>query len=130
MRHKWDDLQVWTKCDITATLWRDKCNVHMSTNIDNAPAEGNFCNDNRKATKPQISAECNRHMDYVDKGGGMANSYSTNHCAWKWTKKLFFQLLNLALQKSHILLSSCGSTKISNTDFRLTIVRNLLAQAE
>jgi hypothetical protein len=43
----------------------------MSTNIHNAPAEGNFFNERGKAIKPQIVMDYNRHMGYVDKGDRM-----------------------------------------------------------
>jgi len=65
----------------------------------------------------------------VDKGDRMANSYSISRCTFKWTKKLCFHLLDLAILNSYILLSSCGGKKISHTDFRYTLVRNLLEHA-
>jgi hypothetical protein len=45
------DIHVRTKADLTAILWRDKRDVCMLTNIHNAPAEGNFCNERGKAIK-------------------------------------------------------------------------------
>ena len=45
--------------------------VCMLTNIHNAPAEGNFCNERGKAIKPQIVVDYNHHMGYVDKGVGV-----------------------------------------------------------
>jgi hypothetical protein len=101
----------------------------MLTNIHNAPAEGNFCDDNGKAIKPQIVAHYFRHMGYVNKGDRMANSYSICRQKLKWAKKLFFHLLELAILNSYILLSSCGGKKISHRDFRFILVRNMLAQA-
>jgi hypothetical protein len=59
----------------------------------------------------------------------MANSYSICRRTLKWKKKLFFHLLDVANLNSYILLSSCGSKKISHRDFRFTLVRNMLAQA-
>ena len=123
------DLQVRTRGDLTTIVWRDKRDVHILTNIHDAPAEGNFCDTNRKAIKPQIVADYNRHMGYVDKGDRMANSYSINRRTWKWTKKLFFHLFDLAILNSCILFSSLGGKKISHRDFRNTLMWNLLAQA-
>jgi hypothetical protein len=40
----------------------------MLTNIHNAPAEGNFCNEKGKAIKLQIVMDYNHHMGYADKG--------------------------------------------------------------
>jgi hypothetical protein len=102
---------------------------YMLTNIHDSPAEGNLCDSNGKAIKPQIVADYSRHMGYVDKGGRMANSYSIYRRTLKWTKKLFFHLIDLAILNSYILLSSCGGKKISHRDFRFALVRNMLAQA-
>ena len=43
-------------------------------------------------------------------------------------KKIVFHLLDLTILNSYILHSSCGG-KISDRDFRFTLVRNMLAQA-
>ncbi len=129
MTLKRGDLQVRTRGDLTTILWRDKRDVRILTNIHDAPAEGNFCDTNGKAIKPQIVADYNRHMGYVDKGDRMANSYSINRRTWKWTKKLFFHLFDLTILNSHILFSSLGGKKISHRDFRNTLMWNLLAQA-
>jgi hypothetical protein len=59
------NLQLRTRGDFTAILWRDKRDVHILTDISDAPAEDNFCNNNGKAIKLQIVAEYNHHMDYV-----------------------------------------------------------------
>jgi len=101
----------------------------MLTNIHNAPAEGNFCNERGKTIKLQIVMDYNHHMGYVDKGDRMANSYSSSQRTFKWAKKLFFHLLDLAILNSYILHSSCGGKKISHRDFRFTLVRNMLAHA-
>jgi hypothetical protein len=43
------------KCsDMTAVVSMDKCDMHMLTNIHDPPAEGNFCDDNGNALKPEI----------------------------------------------------------------------------
>jgi len=72
-----------TRADLMATVWRDKRDVRMLTNIHNAPAEGNFCNEGGKAIKPQIVMDYNHHMGYVDKGDRLANSYSISHRTFK-----------------------------------------------
>ena len=66
MTLKQGDLQVRTRSDLTTILWRDKCDVHFLTDIHYAPAEDNFCDTNGKAIKPQIVADYNRHMGYVE----------------------------------------------------------------
>jgi hypothetical protein len=66
-------------------------------------------------------------MGYVDKGERMAKRYSISLQTFKWTKKLFFHLLDLAILNSYILHSSCQGKRISHKDFRFTLVRNMLA---
>jgi len=111
MRLQCGDLQVQTRGDLTAILWRDKRDIRILTNTHDPPAEGTFCDSNGKAIKPQIVADYNRHMGYVVKGDRMANSYSINCRTWKWTKKLFFHLFDLAILNSYILFSSLGVRK-------------------
>ena len=60
----------------------------------------------RKAIKPQIEADYNGHMGYIDTGDRMTETYSMNRRTWKWTKKLFFHLFDLAILNSYILFSS------------------------
>ena len=88
MTLKRSGLQVQTRGDLTTILWRDKHDVRVLTNIHDAPAEGNFSDTNGKAIKLQIVADYNRHMGYVDKGDGMANSYSISCRTWKWTNDM------------------------------------------
>jgi len=68
-------------------------------------------------------------MGHADNADRMANSYTASRQTWKWTKKLFFHLLDLAIVNSYILLSSCGGKKISRRDFRLTLIREMLARS-
>jgi hypothetical protein len=83
------------------------------TNIHDPPAAGNFRDCNGKAIKPQIVADYNSHMGYVDKGDIMANSYSTNRRTWKWKKKFFFHMFDLAILNRCILFSSLGKFRIA-----------------
>jgi hypothetical protein len=94
------------------------------------PAEGNFCDTNGKAIKPQIVMDYSHHMGYVDKGDRMASCYSIGHHTWKWTKELFFHLVDLAILNSFVILSLCGDKKISHRDFRFALMRNMLALAD
>jgi len=74
-------------------------------------------------------ADYNRHMGYVDKGDRMTETYSINCRTWKWTKKLSFHLFDLAILNSYILFSSLVGKEILLRDFRMTLMRNLVAQA-
>ena len=75
---------------------------------------------------PPLSCLMTWHRKNADR---MANSYTASRRTWKWTKKLFFHLLDLAIVNSYILLSSCGGKKISHRDFRLALIREMLARS-
>jgi hypothetical protein len=62
-------------------------------------AEGNFCDEKENVIGPHIMKHYNLHMVYVDKADRMASSYSIRQLTWKWAKKLFFHLLDTAIQK-------------------------------
>jgi hypothetical protein len=96
----------------------------MLTNMDPPLEEGNFCDDSKQAVKPQIVAQYNWHMGYVDISDRTANSHSMCQRTFKWTTKLFFHLLDQTVINSCILLSSCGA-KYTHQYFRLFLVRNL-----
>ena len=129
MELKRGDTKVRTRGDLTAILWRDRKDVHMLTNIHAAPAEGNFRNERGNAVTPLIVTDYKHHMRCVRKGNWKANNYTISRPRWKWTKKLFFHLLDLAILNSYILLSSCGGKKISHARFRNTLVMDMLAYA-
>ena len=71
-------------------MWKEKTNMH------NPPAKGNFCDEHGNAIKPSNIQDNNRCICYVDKGARMANNCSISCRTWRWTKKLFFQLLDIA----------------------------------
>jgi hypothetical protein len=129
MKLKRGKIHVRTRGHLTEILWRDKHDIRMLTNIHNDPTEGNFCESNQKAIKPQIVADYSRHWKFVDKGDRIANNYSICHQTLKWTETLFFHLFAMAILNSFSLLSPCGEKKISHRDFPFTLVRNMLAQA-
>jgi hypothetical protein len=60
---------------------------------------------NIESYKTNNVADCNIHMGYVDKADRMTNSYSISHRTWKWTKKLFFNLLDMTV-------SSCSNSVV------------------
>ena len=129
LRLKRGDIRVRTRGDLTAVVWKDKRDVCFLTNMHDPPREGNYRDEHRNTIKPTIVADYNRHMGYVERADRMANSYTASRRTWKWTKKLFFHLLDLAILNSYFLLSSCGGKKISHRDFRLTLIREMLALA-
>jgi len=123
------DIRVRTRGDLTAVVWKDKRDMCLLTNIHDPPREGNYRGEHGNTIKPAIVADYIRHMEHVDNADRMANSYTASRRTRKWTKKLFFHLLDLAIVNSYILLSSCGGKKISHRDFRLTLIREMLARS-
>ena len=100
----------------------------LLTNIHDPPTEGNYRDEHGNAIKPAIVVDYNHHMGHVDNANRMASSYTASRQTCKWTKKLFFHLLDLAIVNSYMLLSSCGG-KISHRDFRLALIREMLARS-
>jgi len=101
----------------------------LLTNINYPPREGNYRDEHGNAIKLAIVADYNRHMGHVDNADRMANSYTASHRTWKWTRKLFFHLLDLAIVNSYIFLTSCGGKKILHRDFQFTLIREMLARS-
>jgi hypothetical protein len=58
------------------------------------PVDANFCDEYGNAIKPAAVADYNRHIEYVGKADTMTNSYYLCRRTWKWTRKLFFHLLD------------------------------------
>jgi len=100
-----------------AVVWKDKRDVCVLTNIHDPPREGNYRDEHGNAIKRAIVADYNCHMGHIDNLDRLANSYMASRRSWKWTEKLFFHLLELAIVNSYILLSSCGGKKISHEIF-------------
>jgi len=75
LKLKRGDITV-TRGGLTALVWKDRREVHMLTNMDPPPAEGNFCDNSNRPMKPHIVEWYNRHMGYIDNYDRMANSYS------------------------------------------------------
>ena len=61
--------------NLTLVTWRDIRDIYLLSNMQNATAEGNFCDDHGNAVKPAIVEDYNKHMGYVDKSDRMANSF-------------------------------------------------------
>ena len=116
LRLKRGDIQVRTRGDLTAVVWKDKRDVCLLTNIHGPPRESNYRDEHGNVIMPAIVADYNRHVGHADNSDRLANSYVASRRTWKWTKKLFFHLLDLAIVNSYILLSSCGGKKISHRD--------------
>jgi hypothetical protein len=64
----------------------------------------------------------------VDKSDRMVNSYGIARRAWKWTKRLFFYLLDMTIVNTHLLHKSCGGN-MTHKKFLEIIVPDLIVQS-
>jgi hypothetical protein len=71
------------------------------------PLNGNFRDEAGHAVKPHVVEDYNAHMGFVDKSDRMVNSYGIARRTWKWTKKLFFHLLDMTFLNAYLLHKSC-----------------------
>ena len=90
LRLKHGDIQVRTRGERKAVVWKDKRDVCLLTNIHDPPREGNYRDEHGNAIKPANVADYNRHMGHVDNADRMANSYMASCRTWKWKKKTMF----------------------------------------
>jgi len=58
--------------------------LYMLTNMDHPPAEGSFCDENKKALKPPTAEHYKKRTSYVNENNQTANSYLTTSPTFKW----------------------------------------------
>jgi len=109
IKMKRHDLETKLKGNLRAILWKDKQNVNVLTIMHSTPITGSFCDEQVKAMQLARIPAYTRNRGYVDKSDHMTNSYSISRWTWKWTKKIFFQLMDLTILNNFIILASCGS---------------------
>jgi len=105
--------------------WKDKRDICVLTHIHSPQVEGNFCDESGHVVKPRVIEDFNTHMGYVDKWDKMVNSYGISRRTWKWTKKLFFHLRDIAILNAFLLHKTCGG-KMKHKRFREVFFRNLI----
>ena len=129
MKLKKGDIVAKTKGNLVAACCRDTREVYILSNIHPPPGMGKFVGESGRAVKPKIVENYNKHMGYVDLSDMMANSYCISRRTWKWTKELFFHLLDLTILNSFIIRKSFGG-KISHKIFREQLIRDLIHNAQ
>jgi len=102
------DLNTKVRGNLTAIIQKDKWNVNILPNMHSPSLGGQFL---RKAWKRCQTGHSTRMYQTHGICGG-------SRLAWKWTKKLFFHLLDLTIVNSCNILASYGS-KLSHWQFRL-----------
>jgi len=108
--------------------WKDKRDVCVLTNMHTPPVEGNFCDESGCAVTLHVIEDYNAHMGYVDKSDRMVNSYGIARRTWKWTKKLFFHLIDMAILNAFLLHKTCGG-KMTHKRFKEVLIRNLIMES-
>jgi hypothetical protein len=112
---------------VSLVRWKDKLDVYVLTNMHSPSVDCNFRDESGNAIKPRVIKDYNAHMGFVDKSDRMRNSYGIARSTWKWTKKLFFHLLDMPILNACLLHKSCGG-KMTHKKFREVLVRDLIAQ--
>jgi hypothetical protein len=115
----------------TAVCWKDKEEMYLLTNMNQSPppTSGHYVDDEGNASKPLCIESYNSNMGFVDMSDKMANNYSSSQKTWKWTKKLFFHLVNLIILNVFIIHYSCGGT-LSHKLFHERLVHGLTHAAQ
>jgi hypothetical protein len=113
---------------LTAIIWKDKQDACILTTEHKPTAECNFCDERGRDHQPATVEDYSWHMGNVGKGERTADSYSVSQRTWKWTKKLYFHLLDLTILNGYIILISCGR-QTDHQKFCLTSVQNLMEKS-
>lgn len=108
--------------------WKDKQDMFILTNMHAPPPEDRLLDEFGNAIKPLVVEDYNKHMGYVEKSVKMTNCYGVAKKSWKWTKKLFFHLLEVTICNAYILHKSVGG-KMTHKKFRESLVRDLIFQS-
>jgi hypothetical protein len=108
--------------------WKDKREVYVLTNMHTPPLNCNFRDEADSVVKHHVVEDYNAHMGFVDKSDGMVNSYGIVRRTWKWTKKLFFHLLDMTILNAYLLHKSCDGI-MTHKKFREILARDLILQS-
>ena len=104
LRLECGDIQIRTRSDLTAVVWRDQTDVSLLTITHNPPRKGNYCDEHENALKPTIVADYNRQMDMLTMQirWPIATRPAFEHGSGQESSS---QLLDLAIVNSYFLLS-------------------------
>lgn len=123
------DIITRVRGNLSAIRWKDKRDMYLLTNMHSPPLEGNFVDEFGNAIKPKVIQDYNTHMGYVDKSDRMVNSYGITRKTWKWTKKLFFHLVDITILNAYLLHKSVKGN-LTHKKFRETLVKDLITKAQ
>ncbi|GFN84337.1 PiggyBac transposable element-derived protein 4-like [Plakobranchus ocellatus] len=119
------------KDDMLALKFHDKRDVNMLSTIHSATnvVFRKTDKDGNNIKKPQAIVDYVKHMNGVDVHDQIVKNYSCVRKTVKWWKKLFFHLFCRILTNAYILYKKSVSKPCTHYQFRLQIVRKLMAEA-
>lgn len=129
MKLKRGDIVTRVKDKLCVVRWKNIGeDLYLLTNMHSPPVEGNFVDASGNPIKPQVLEDFNKQMGLLNKSYGVVNNYGIARKRWKWTKKLFFHLLDITIVNAFVVHKSVGGSMILKK-FRETLVRELITEA-
>jgi len=110
LKMKRGDIATRVRGTLRAIRWEDRRDVYILLNMHAPPVKGDFTQESGQAIKLRVVEDYNANMGFVDRSDRMVNSYGIACRAWKWTKKLFFDLTGMTILK-HFLYTSHVAAK-------------------
>ena len=119
---------------VLALQWMDRklvsmlTNLHDNTTVIKTRRTKDSGNHQEQVTKPLCIDQYNRYMAGVDKSDQLLSYYGFNHKTLKWTNRVAFHLLDLAIVNSYILykLSKQDKKHLTHSQFRIDLAKYLL----
>lgn len=126
------EVQYRTCYPITVLVWHDKRDVNITTTLHDASMDVVPGKTNRQTgqpiSKPKAIIDYNHHMGSVDKPDQLVLVNSSVRKTRKWTKKLFFHLLDLSTTNAYLLY--CKQVKkVKHLNFVQNIIQNLVSSS-
>ncbi len=110
-------------------FWRDKRGIFMAFNAHASemltlPSKVPGQLDRKK---PKVVNDYNQAMGGVDKPDQLGVYYWFQHNSFKWWKKVFFWLLEVAVVNSYLLHKETISSPLSHFGFRRSLIKSLVS---
>ena len=89
--------------NVNVVHWFDKRDVFVMSNIHGSETTLVKRRGNEEITTPNIICEYNKYMNGMDKCHQYLASYCIDRQTWKWWKKLFFRMIDIAVVNTFII---------------------------
>jgi len=127
------DVVVYQKGNLQCMKWHDKRDIYVLTNTHACTMQDTGRVDRQRSpiVKPECILRYNEMMGGVDRNDQLSKYYSFARKVMKVWKKQFFHLMNAMLLQGYImyLKYTDDSPKLSQFDFRLAVVRELITSS-